>query len=94
MFLDGLATFFGYVSWIVMQNACDQYQTNLIGFNGRCLYIKCSVNQRFCVCEHDMPHALEKIVIEVSNHVESGSSTIKNISSLPKCLWPPNLAQW
>ena len=51
---------------------------------------------KFCVFGHDMPYALEKIVMaEVSGDVESFSSATKIfISPLLQSLWPPNLIGW
>ena len=47
------------------------------------------------VCEHDMPCALEKIIMaEVGETIECCSSTNKNIYPLPQYLWPPNKAEW
>ena len=47
-------------------------------------------------CEHGMP-----CTSEVNNdggfkqgHVESCSATTKTVSSIPQCLWPPNLIGW
>ena len=71
-----------YVSQIVSQHLCDQYQSNFIGLTGKCLRRNCSGNQNFRVCEHDMPCALEKIVMpEESEHVEFSSLTTKIIPS-------------
>ena len=66
-----------YFSSIVGKDACDQYR----------------------ICEHDMPCALmlrtlEKVLTtDLSKHVESYSSTDKNLSLRPQCLCPPNLAE-
>ena len=40
-----------------------------------------------CTCE-------KTVMADLSEHVESCSSTTKNIFPLPQCLWPPNLASW
>ena len=62
---------------------------------GKCLCGKCMIYLKFRVWKHDKPLALKKIVMaEVSKHFESSSSTTNNISPLPQCLWPPNLAKW
>ena len=60
------------------------------------IFFKAESVVKFCICEHDVPCTLEKIVMtELSEHVESFSSTTKNmISPLPQCRWPPNLAAW
>ena len=52
--------------------------------------------------EYDMPCAFKPCPLEINSngglkrgHVESCSSTTKNIKSpLPQCLWPSNLAGW
>lgn len=50
---------------------------------------------RFRMNEHDLSCPLEKIVmVESSEFVETCFSTTKNMSPLPECLWPPNLAGW
>ena len=77
-----------YVSWIVALDSCDQYWTDFIGLTGKCLHGKCFLNLKCCLCEHDISSAFGKIVMaEESKHVESCSSTTKNlISLLPESL--------
>ena len=49
----------------------------------------------FCMCEGDIPCALEKLVMaELSQLWGSYSFTNRNISPLLQYLWPPNLARW
>ena len=43
---------------------------------------------KFLVCEHDMLFALE--INKLSEHLESCSSTARNISTPPQFLWPLN----
>ena len=47
-----------------------------------------------CVWGHDMSYPSEKAASDLGEHAQSCSSATKNISPLPQCQWPPNLAWW
>ena len=72
---------FSLVPFIVALGACDQYWTTFMGHTGKCLHGKYSTNLKFRVSM--TCHVLSKRVIlaKLSEHVESCSSTTKNIST-------------
>ena len=75
--MDILASFFNYISSFVTQDACDQNRTYFIGHTGK--YFRQSYFfVKFRICKHGMSRALEEhIMAELSDHVESCSSTAK-----------------
>ena len=83
-----------YILSFVAQNMCNLDRTAFIGhtFFGKCF---CQALFSFCMCEGDIPCALEKLVMaELSQLWGSYSFTNRNISPLLQYLWPPNLARW